>query len=133
MTFTAMGCPATEMIIDDIAADSNANRNRERAHRSGVGTDLDESAAHGRWQGPLARIGNIGVSGEDRPAHALQDRTMWEVFARRKFEEPLYHLGTLAADDPGLALSMRAPFTTNLPGSRWCCIPVRRRLPAFAT
>ena len=28
---------------------------------------------------------------------------MWEVFARRKFEEPLYHVGTVAADDPDLA------------------------------
>lgn len=29
---------------------------------------------------------------------------MWEVFARRKFEEPLSHVGTLAADDPDLAV-----------------------------
>lgn len=28
---------------------------------------------------------------------------MWEVFARRKFEEPLYYVGTVAADDPNLA------------------------------
>jgi len=28
---------------------------------------------------------------------------MWEVFARRKFEEPLSHVGTVAADDPDLA------------------------------
>ena len=37
------------------------------------------------------------------PGHRLEDHTMWEVFARRKFEEPLYHVGTVAADDPGLA------------------------------
>ena len=35
--------------------------------------------------------------------HRFEDRTMWEVFARRKFEEPLYHVGTVAADDPELA------------------------------
>ena len=35
--------------------------------------------------------------------HRFEDRTMWEVFARRKFEEPLYHVGTVAADDPALA------------------------------
>lgn len=29
---------------------------------------------------------------------------MWEVFARRKYEEPLYQVGTVAADDPHLAL-----------------------------
>ena len=33
----------------------------------------------------------------------FEDRTMWEVFARRKFEEPLAHVGTVAADDPDLA------------------------------
>jgi hypothetical protein len=36
--------------------------------------------------------------------HRFEDRTMWEVFARRKFEEPLAHVGTVAADDPDLAL-----------------------------
>ena len=35
--------------------------------------------------------------------HRFEDRTMWEVFARRKFDEPLYHVGTVAADDPDLA------------------------------
>jgi 1,2-phenylacetyl-CoA epoxidase PaaB subunit len=35
--------------------------------------------------------------------HRWEDRTMWEVFARRKFEEPLAHIGTVAADDPDLA------------------------------
>jgi 1,2-phenylacetyl-CoA epoxidase PaaB subunit len=28
---------------------------------------------------------------------------MWEVFARRKFEDPLSHVGTVAADDAALA------------------------------
>jgi 1,2-phenylacetyl-CoA epoxidase PaaB subunit len=35
--------------------------------------------------------------------HRFEDRAMWEVFARRKFEEPLAHVGTVAADDPDLA------------------------------
>lgn len=34
----------------------------------------------------------------------FEDTTMWEVFARRKYEEPLSHVGTLAADDPDLAV-----------------------------
>jgi 1,2-phenylacetyl-CoA epoxidase PaaB subunit len=34
----------------------------------------------------------------------FEDHTMWEVFARRKFEEPLSHVGTLASDDPDLAV-----------------------------
>jgi 1,2-phenylacetyl-CoA epoxidase PaaB subunit len=36
--------------------------------------------------------------------HHFEDKTMWEVFARRKFDEPLSHVGTLASDDPDLAL-----------------------------
>lgn len=35
--------------------------------------------------------------------HRFEDRMMWEVFARRKFEEPLHHIGTVAADDSRLA------------------------------
>ncbi len=33
----------------------------------------------------------------------MEATTMWEVYARRKFEEPLYHIGTVAADDRDLA------------------------------
>lgn len=40
------------------------------------------------------------MSAED---HRFEDRTMWEVYARRKYEEPLSHVGTVAADDPDLA------------------------------
>jgi 1,2-phenylacetyl-CoA epoxidase PaaB subunit len=40
---------------------------------------------------------------ETQLLHRFEDRTMWEVFARRKFEEPLAHVGTVAADDPDLA------------------------------
>lgn len=36
--------------------------------------------------------------------HRFEDRTMWEVYARRKFEEPLAHVGTVAADERDLAL-----------------------------
>lgn len=33
----------------------------------------------------------------------IEAGTMWEVYARRKFEEPLYQVGTVAADDRDLA------------------------------
>lgn len=33
----------------------------------------------------------------------MEARTMWEVYARRKFEEPLYQVGTVAADERDLA------------------------------
>ncbi|GAC1444744.1 MAG: hypothetical protein NVSMB52_04380 [Chloroflexota bacterium] len=39
-----------------------------------------------------------------KAAYRFEDGTMWEVFARRKFDEPLAHVGTVAADDPKLAL-----------------------------
>jgi 1,2-phenylacetyl-CoA epoxidase PaaB subunit len=45
-------------------------------------------------------MGHFPVNAAD---HRFEDRTMWEVYARRKFEEPLAHVGTVAADDPDLA------------------------------
>lgn len=37
------------------------------------------------------------------PSHRFEDTTMWEVYTRRRFEDPLAHIGTVAADDPALA------------------------------
>lgn len=39
----------------------------------------------------------------NQPAPRFEPATMWEVYARRKFDEPLYQVGTVAADDPELA------------------------------
>lgn len=36
--------------------------------------------------------------------HSFDDRIMWEVYARRKYDEPLAHVGTVAADERDLAL-----------------------------
>jgi 1,2-phenylacetyl-CoA epoxidase PaaB subunit len=33
-----------------------------------------------------------------------QDETVWEVFARQAYEEPLHHVGTVTEDDEDLAL-----------------------------
>jgi len=30
--------------------------------------------------------------------------TVWEVFARKEYEEPLHHVGTITEDDEDLAL-----------------------------
>lgn len=38
-----------------------------------------------------------------RKSHRLEADTMWEVFARRAFQEPLHHVGTVAADNQDLA------------------------------
>ena len=40
-----------------------------------------------------------GVREEAKPSL----RTAWVVLARRKYEEPLYQVGTVTADDPGMA------------------------------
>ena len=40
-----------------------------------------------------------GVREEAKPAR----RPVWVVFARRKYEEPLYEVGTVTAEDPAMA------------------------------
>ena len=34
---------------------------------------------------------------------ALNESRVWQVFARRKYEEPLHEIGNVMADDPELA------------------------------
>jgi 1,2-phenylacetyl-CoA epoxidase PaaB subunit len=41
-----------------------------------------------------------GVREEAKPSQ----RPVWVVFARRKYEEPLYQVGTVRADDPDMAV-----------------------------
>jgi len=41
----------------------------------------------------------------------MNDSAIWEVFARKEFAEPLYHVGTIAEPDEDLALvSARAVY-----------------------
>jgi 1,2-phenylacetyl-CoA epoxidase PaaB subunit len=41
-----------------------------------------------------------GVREEEKPSQ----RACWLVFARRKYEEPLYQVGTVTTDDPDMAV-----------------------------
>jgi 1,2-phenylacetyl-CoA epoxidase PaaB subunit len=41
-----------------------------------------------------------GVSEEDKPSL----RPCWVVFARRRYDEALYEVGTVTADDPEMAV-----------------------------
>ncbi len=41
-----------------------------------------------------------GVREEQKPSQ----RTAWLVFARRRYDEPLYQVGTVTADDPEMAV-----------------------------
>jgi 1,2-phenylacetyl-CoA epoxidase PaaB subunit len=44
--------------------------------------------------------GTSGVSEESKPSL----RPCWVVFARRRYDEPLYEVGTVTAEDPELAM-----------------------------
>ena len=41
-----------------------------------------------------------GVHEEDKPSL----RACWLVFARRRYDEPLYQVGTVTSDDPEMAI-----------------------------
>jgi 1,2-phenylacetyl-CoA epoxidase PaaB subunit len=41
-----------------------------------------------------------GVREEEKPSQ----RACWLVFARRKYDEPLYQVGTVTTDDPDMAV-----------------------------
>ena len=42
----------------------------------------------------------VGVREERKPSL----RACWLVFARRRYDEPLYQVGTVTADDPAMAV-----------------------------
>ena len=49
---------------------------------------------------------NSTMMATDRPRErreALNETQVWHVFARRKYEEPLYEIGNVMADDVELA------------------------------
>ncbi len=45
------------------------------------------------------------IEGEDKKIRrtALNETSIWHVYARRKYDEPLYEIGTVMADDIELA------------------------------
>ncbi len=73
------------------------------------------------------------MSGLDRKANPLEDHSMWEVFARRKYDEPLYHLGTLAADDPDLAVVYARTIYNEFTWVEMVLYPRATCLPALRT
>ena len=96
LTFTAMGCPAMDFIQDDI---------RERLLRE---PEVDEVRIEVVWDPvwtrtphPRGRARDDARAG-DRRRDARGD--VWEVFARKAYEEPLHHVGTVTEDDEDLAL-----------------------------
>ena len=102
ITFTAMGCPAMEFIEDDIREALLARPgDRRRRDRGGVGSGLD--------QGPDPRRRARGDAAAGDPGMSRGDETVWEVFARQAYEEPLHHVGTVTevGRGPGARLGAR--------------------------
>ena len=66
-----------------------------------------------------------------RRASSIEDRTIWEVFARRKYDEPLYHLGTLAADEPELAVVYARTIYNEFSWVEMVLYPRAARIPAL--
>ena len=104
LTFTAMGCPATEFIEDDIRERLlRRARGRRGPHRGRLGPRLDaEPDPRGRARDD-ARAGDRGMSAPRSRAVESRDH-VWEVFARKAYEDPLHHVGTVTEDDEDLAL-----------------------------
>jgi hypothetical protein len=46
---------------------------------------------------------NDAATGTPKRREALNESKVWQVYARRKYEEPLYEIGNVMADDVELA------------------------------
>ncbi len=53
----------------------------------------------------------------------IEDRKLWEVYARRKYDEPLYQVGTVAADDPDLGRVYARTIFNEFPWIEMVLIP----------
>ena len=94
LTFTAMGCPAMDFIQDDI---------RERLLQE---PDVDEVRIEIVWD-PVWTRKMIREDARETHARAGDRRMIWEVFARKAYEDPLHHVGTVTEEDEDLALVVR--------------------------
>ncbi len=50
----------------------------------------------------MERMSGVG-SGQPSRRELLNERLVWQVYARRKYEEPLHEIGNVMADDVELA------------------------------
>ena len=97
ITFTAMGCPAMEFIQDDI---------RDALLRD---PDVDSVEIEVVWD-PVWTKDRIRADARARMRSAWDsgvsraDETVWEVFARKEYAEPLHHVGTVTESDEDLAV-----------------------------
>ena len=92
LTFTAMGCPAMDFIQDDI---------RERLLQE---PEVDEVRIEIVWDPVWTRKRIREDARATMRGLGIVRMTVWEVFARKAYEEPLHHVGTVTEDDEDLAL-----------------------------
>jgi 1,2-phenylacetyl-CoA epoxidase PaaB subunit len=59
----------------------------------------------------------------DQPHGLTIDTKMWEVYARRKYDEPLYQVGTVAADDPELGTVYARTIFNEFPWIEMVLVP----------
>jgi 1,2-phenylacetyl-CoA epoxidase PaaB subunit len=52
-------------------------------------------------------------------------RTAWLVFARRRYDEPLYQVGTVTADDPDMAVIFAQSIYDEHPWIEMIVVPRR--------
>jgi 1,2-phenylacetyl-CoA epoxidase PaaB subunit len=53
----------------------------------------------------------------------IGDTKMWEVYARRRYEEPLYQVGTVAADDADLGTVYARSIFNEFPWIEMVLVP----------
>ncbi len=57
------------------------------------------------------------------PLSPIHDQKLWEVYARRKYDEPLYQVGTVAADDSDLGRVYARTIFNEFPWIEMILIP----------
>jgi 1,2-phenylacetyl-CoA epoxidase PaaB subunit len=70
-----------------------------------------------------------GVREEDKPSI----RTAWVVFARRRYEEPLYQVGTVTSDDPDMAVIYAQSIYDEHPWIEMVVVPRREMRTVIAS
>lgn len=53
----------------------------------------------------------------------IGDSRLWEVYARRQYEEPLHQVGTVAADDPDLGIVYARSIFNEFPWIEMVLVP----------
>jgi len=97
LTFTAMGCPASDMIA--VAGGAGHRRGRDRCR---LGSALDLGSPDAGWPGGAAGLGARRLMAYSRVHANVRE---YDVFARKARVEPLRQVGSVVAPDDDLAMA----------------------------